>query len=377
MPASDLDPQKTIDELESIFNGITEPLIQIGDDFRIIRANKTAQDFNKQNHAQALIGKHCFEALYSRDEICPYCPRNQGDQPVHLDETFPQKLSGKRDSKSREILFKNKERTQNLYLDFFPILRNGEVSSLLEKISDITSIKEKEEESLRMRNLASIGILVSGVAHELNNPLTGISLTLHNLQNSLRTSSMEFIEKRLEMIKNDVTRAALIVSEIISFAKSDKIKLSQGDICETITKARENVIRLYPNLSKNIDWQIEFENRYLFPFNPFKIERVFQNLFRNSLQAFDYRKGYIRVEVRKTKNMIHVIVEDNAGGIPDHIIDKIFDPFYSNNKQSNGTGLGLSIIYAIIKEHNGNILVKSIDNKTRFTISLPYPQGSE
>jgi signal transduction histidine kinase len=366
------DPLHTIQELESLLNGITEPLFQIGEDFKIIRANTTALEFAFKSSPDEIIGKTCFEAIYSREEICPYCPMVAGDSYKSLNDSFHLKQNGKRDSKSREILYKSKDRTQNLYLDFFPIGRDKNVTSIIEKISDITKIKEKEEESLRMRNLASIGILVSGVAHELNNPLTGINLTLQNLQNSLKKSSIEFIEKRLDMIRNDVNRAALIVNEIISFAKSDKLKVSQGDLAETIKKAKENVIRLYPVLSKNIQWDLDFDSNYFFPFNPFKLERVFLNLFRNSLQAFDYRTGYVKVEIRTTKNMIHAIIEDNAGGIPNHIIDKIFDPFYSQNKQSNGTGLGLSIIYSIIKEHNGDITVKSFADKTRFTISLPY-----
>lgn len=364
-----------IENLESILDGITEPILQISSDFNIAKANQTAIDFINLSREE-LDTKKCYEAIYKRDEVCPYCPIQKTQEEIDINLSFPIKQNGKRNSISREILFKKKDRTQNLYLDFFPILnKDNTIGSFVEKISDITSIKEKDEESLRMRNLASIGILVSGVAHELNNPLTGISLTLQNLQKSIKTSSVEFIEKRLEMMRTDLTKAALIVNEIISFAKSDKLKVSQGDICETIQKAYENAIRLYPVLSKNIVWELNFENNYFMPFNPFKIERVFLNLFRNSLQAFDYRSGKITVEVRKTKNMIHVIVEDNAGGMSSSVISKIFDPFFSNNKQSNGTGLGLSIVYSVIKEHNGNISVKSCDDITRFTISLPYGSG--
>jgi signal transduction histidine kinase len=368
-------PQDELKSLNQIFNGITEPLIYIEEDFKIRNLNSAAVEFSKKTRKDELINQFCYEAIYGRDEICPYCPALISREDKSLNGLFPINSSNKRNTISREILYKSKSHTKNLYLDYFPIEENGKVVSIVEKISDITSIKEKEEESLRMRNLASIGILVSGIAHELNNPLTGINLTLQNLQNSLQKSSLEFIEKRLEMIRNDVNRAAHIVSEIISFAKPEKLKLNNGDIGETIKKAKDNVIRLYPVLSKNIEFILNFDSNYFLPFNSFKMERVFQNLFRNSLQAFDYRTGYIRVDMRKTKNMIHVIIEDNAGGIPTNIVDKIFDPFFTSNKQSNGTGLGLSVIYAIIREHQGNIIVKTMDDKTRFTISLPYPSS--
>ncbi len=355
-----------------IVNSITEPLYYILEDFTIHYSNESGIAFSKLENQIEIQKKKCFEAIYGREDICPYCPRSlEGEGESILDKVFPADSNHNREPKFREILYKKNTRTQNLYLDFFPVVRDNKVVGMIEKISDITAIKEKEEESLRMRNLASLGILISGIAHELNNPLTGINLTLQNLQNSLYAVSLDFIEKRLEMIRNDVNRAAYIVSEIISFAKPEKIKLSTGDISETILRAKENVVRLYPVLSKNVDFQMNLDSNIYLSFNSFKMERVFQNLFRNSLQAFDYRKGYIRVDFRKTKNMIHIIVEDNAGGIPKNIIDKIFDPFFSTNKQNNGTGLGLSIVYAIIREHNGNISVKSFDDKTRFTISLP------
>lgn len=360
-----------------IVNSISEPLIYIDENYNIIYHNPSVFEFSRLTKEDSFVGKKCFEVIYGREEKCPYCPRIQDNQELSLNELFQKNSNGKREAKYREILYKNKNQTQNLYLDFYPVEHEDSVIGIIEKISDITSIKEKEEESLRMRNLASIGILVSGIAHELNNPLTGINLTLQNLQNNLQKLSLDFIEKRLQMIRSDVNRAALIVSEIISFAKPEKIKLSKGDIYETIEKAKENIQRLYPVLSKNVLFQINIEPNTYIPINSFKMERVFQNLFRNSLQAFDYRSGYIRVDSRKTRNMIHIIVEDNAGGIPKNIIDKIFDPFYSNNKQSSGTGLGLSIVYAIIREHNGSISVKSFDDKTRFTISLPLTEKDE
>ncbi|EMY23085.1 GHKL domain protein [Leptospira interrogans serovar Australis str. 200703203] len=179
------------------------------------------------------------------------------------------------------------------------------------------------------------------------------------------------------MMKEDLTRAAMIVTDIISFAKPDRLVTTSADIYETIQKARENVIWVYPVLSKNISWEILCEPRTTFQFNPVKLERLFINLFKNSLQAFDYGEGKIRVEVRKTRNMVHIIVEDNAGGIPDNLIDKIFSPFFTKNKTGIGTGLGLSICHSIVREHKGELSVKSFEKKTRFRVSLPFTQYQE
>jgi signal transduction histidine kinase len=348
-------------ELEAIYDVVQDPLVLIDADFIIQRANISTIRFTKSNSYEDILQKKCYEVLYQRNDICPYCPKING-----------RAKEGKTPSPtSREIFFRTTEKKETLQLEFYPYPKEENLFWIVEMISDVTVQKEKEEESFRMRNLASLGILISGIAHELNNPLTGISLTLQNLRANWQNQSTEQIEKRLDMIKNDIARAAIIVSDIISFAKSDKVKVTLGDIVDTIQRAKDTVIRLYPHLSKNINWKLTTDQEYQFPFHPGKIERLFMNLFRNSLQAFDYKPGEISIDIRKTKNWIHIIVEDNAGGIPEAIIQKIFDPFFTNNKTGTGTGLGLSICHSIVKEHDGNISVKSIEQKTRFTISFP------
>ncbi len=361
---------ENVAELELILNGITEPLVLIDPQFTIKRQNKASVDFIKKRKTISIRDKQCYKALYNRDNVCPFCPfGNHDSQKENFDDVFLE--NNYSENFEREIFFKSNVKTETLYLSFFPLTKNGKIYSIVEKISNITEIKAKDEETLRMRNLASLGVLVSGVAHELNNPLTGIGLTVQNLINNLESKDIQFFEKRLDMIKKDLARASIIVTDILSFAKPGKVTKALGDIRESIISAKETVERLYPFLSKEIEWEIECEHGNFFYFNPVKIERLFLNIFRNSIQAFDYKKGGIRVEVRKTKKWFHIFVEDDAGGISREILDKIFDPFFTNSKSGNGTGLGLSICHSIVNEHDGTISVKSYDKKTRFFISLP------
>ncbi|MBK8397388.1 MAG: HAMP domain-containing histidine kinase [Leptospiraceae bacterium] len=364
--------EEKIKELQAIIDGITEPLILINQNFDIKRVNHVTLSFSDEEAYKDIIGKKCYTKLYGRENICPYCPfvshkmDNSDFSDVFDTSSFPIP------ELKREVLFKFEGKNQNLNLTFFPLIdKEGKIHSFVEKISNITRIKEKEEENLRMRNLASLGIMISGVAHEINNPLTGISLTVQNLVNNLNHFAPDVILNRLDLIQKDLARAALIVSDIISFAKPERSKYTLADILEVIYKAKETVQRLYPDLSKNVTWDINADDEYIFYFNPFKIERLFLNLFRNSLQAFDYTRGYIRVDVKKKKNSTVVTIEDNAGGIPENVVDKIFDPFFSNRKEGSGTGLGLSICHSIVKDHNGKINVKSTDDRTKFSISLP------
>ncbi|MCB1192045.1 MAG: HAMP domain-containing histidine kinase [Leptospiraceae bacterium] len=359
-----------IQELQSIFDGITDPLILIGENLTIKKANQATMDFVYGTNSDSLISQKCYKALYNREQICPYCPLNeQNNKQKKEDKPNLQLIS--QAPQNHEIMVKNEGQNLKLNLYFFPIKKNDNVYAFVERISNVTKVKEKEEENLRMRNLASLGILVSGVAHELNNPLTGIGLTVQNLLNNINNLNKDLIQNRLELIKKDLSRTAFIVSDIISFAKPGGIKITLADIRETIQRAKETVIRLYPILTQNIGWEIITESDNLFYFNPVKFERVFLNLFQNSLQAFDYRKGKILVEVKRKGDTVHIIIEDDAGGISEKIITKIFDPFFSSNNSGTGTGLGLSICYSIVKEHHGKINVRSFDQKTRFIISLP------
>lgn len=367
--------ENEVQELQSILDGISEPLITIGDDLKIKRLNKAALNFISNHHEEQLYSQKCYSLLYKRKEVCPYCPlgeqlKQKKEQTLDLEAISNAK-------KNYEIMLKSEGQNLKLNLSFFPIKKNDRIYAFVEKISNVTKVREKEEENLRMRNLASLGILVSGVAHELNNPLTGIGLTVQNLLNNINNLNRELIQNRLELIKKDLSRTSFIVSDIISFAKPGRIKITLADIRETIHRAQETVNRLYPILTRNIVWEIITGTDNLFYFNPVKLERVFLNLFQNSLQAFDYKKGKILVEVKRKGDTVHIIIEDDAGGISEKIINKVFDPFFSSNNSGTGTGLGLSICYSIVQEHHGKINVRSFDQKTRFIISLPAYHPSQ
>ena len=356
-------------ELQSILDGITDPIILIDTGFRIKRLNLSALEFMHSKRFSEIVGHKCFEMIYGRTAVCPYCPFIKSKS-----NTFNNVFKGKnRHSRFHRDIYQNLEdyKKQILSLEFFPVENSGTIYSFVEKITNITRIREDEEEELRIRNLASLGILVSGVAHELNNPLTGMSLTLQNLKNNITTFDPVFFSNRIELIQKDLSKAAMIVKDIINFAKPDKLKATMNNLSEVIHYSMDTVTRIYPALCKQIQWEIKCDEQMVFLFNPVKMERLFLNLFKNALQEFNYSKGKISIKVREKKDTIVVTVEDNAGGIPESIINKIFDPFFTRNKTDSGTGLGLSICYAIVKDHGGTIKVESPGRKTIFTINLP------
>lgn len=204
-----------------------------------------------------------------------------------------------------------------------------------------------------------------------------MGLTLQSLEANLSALSQKEVVRRLHMIRKDLKRAAQITSDILSFSRPATLVRTRANLNSTIQKAKETVRRLYPVLSRKIEWQIEIESDVIFYFNPEKIERLLINLFRNSIQAYDYSEGRLRIEVRKAVRYIHIIVEDHAGGIPKDKINKIFRPFYSSNPDGKGTGLGLSISHGIVREHDGKMRVRTAGRTTRFYISLPYRRSEQ
>ena len=353
----------------TILDSLNDPIVTIDSNFIIKQINQAAKRFTDlQDHS--FENRKCFTVLYGKQDICPFCPIKNLPKKQNSNEfeisSLPQK------GIVLQILQKVKDQNESLSLSFLPLKSGEETTGFVEKIVNITKFRDKEEENLRMRNLASLGIMISGVAHELNNPLTGISLTLQNLLKHLEDYKPDETRERLGIIQRDLNRASNIVLDIISFARTEKIKFTYSDIKETIDKARETVERLYPTMCEKVIWEILHENNNTFFFHPLKIERLFINLFRNSIQAIDYRPGKIVVEIKRKKKSCQITVEDNGGGIPEEIIEKVFDPFFTERKNGVGTGLGLSVCHSIIKEHNGKINVKSFNSKTKFIISLPY-----
>jgi len=349
-------------EIRNILDSIIFPVIAVDGDFKVRRLNKAALDRSSISDFKEALGQPCYQVLYSRNSTCPYCPYSaeNGDQ---KDGTTIEKIIHEQSKTDNGV----EEKTLRLLFHKM----DSDRMIFLETIEDITLQRELHEEAVRMERLAAIGTMISGIAHELNNPLTGIGLTLQNLKANINTMTGDEILKRLNLLSKDLDRASRVVTDILTFSRPGEIKLAPGDIVQVIKRAIANIKRLYPVLSRRVEWIFEGENEVITGINPEKLERVFINLFKNSLQAFDYNRGSIKLDIKKTIKWIHIIIEDDAGGIPEDAVNRVFHPFFTKSVDSSGTGLGLSICHSIIAEHRGKIRLRSIGNQTKFYISLP------
>lgn len=259
------------------------------------------------------------------------------------------------------------------------------------------TISQTQDQLIQSAKMASLGQLVAGVAHELNNPIGFIYANMQHLKdytNDLNKlieaeknghEEFEKIKKQIdyEYIVNDLPkliasceegakRTKDIVLGLKVFSRSDESKIQDYNLIEGL----ENTIKL---LQGEIKDRIEITKNYhsepIIDAYGHQLDQVFMNLISNSAQAIS-KKGEIKISVKEVVSTVEIIISDNGAGISKENLSKIFDPFYTTKQVGQGTGLGLSITYGIIERHNGQIKVNSEQGEgTQFIINIPKKQA--
>ncbi|GFO61649.1 two-component sensor histidine kinase [Geomonas silvestris] len=241
-----------------------------------------------------------------------------------------------------------------------------------ERTQELTKI---QAQLIRSEKLASLGEVVAGIAHEINNPLTGI-LVFSSLIHSNPVLD-ETLKNDIETVIRETKRCASIVKGLLEFSRCStpqKGLTSVNTISDTALSLIEHQI-----LFQDITIRREYgENVPQLLLDPNQIEQVFINIFLNAAQAMQGEGVLaIRSRVDYARNEVLFSITDNGCGIPEAHLDKVFDPFFST-KENKGTGLGLSVSYGIIQEHGGSIEVQSeVGAGTTFTIHLPVLQQEQ
>jgi len=213
--------------------------------------------------------------------------------------------------------------------------------------------------------LTSMGILAAGIAHEINNPLTNVSLNVEMLQDLVGED--EKINRKLEAIERNTVRASKIAKELLHFSREKETKLELTDINKVLASSC-NLIR-NQKLSSIIRLTVQDVPEIMGI--SWKLEEVFINLLMNSIDACS-KEDSIEIETFSNNGKVLVTITDTGHGIIQDDIFKVFDPFYTTKDVGKGTGLGLSVCYNIIKQHGGEIsLVSSENGGTIVTISFP------
>ncbi len=259
--------------------------------------------------------------------------------------------------------------------DFSPIPHAGKVESQVDRLVRAFNrmaqeLETTQEQIIHSRKIASLGTLVSGIAHELNNPINNIILTIDTLVEGTHVD-----EERRRVLLDDILKQALrsseIVKNLLDFSRSETSVFKELDLAqvlrETVSLVGNQValskVKVRDEIADNLP-RI-FGNRQ-------GLQQVFLNLIVNAIQAMP-QGGDLTIRARNAgEREIEIQVQDTGQGIPEENISAIFDPFFTTKEVGKGTGLGLSVSYGVIKKHGGQIQVASkVGKGTTFTVLLP------
>ena len=346
--------EEATQEWRTTFDSITD-LISIHDkDNRIIRANKAMADLLKTT-PQDLIGKFCREVMRG-DQECPVnCPQ----------------LLALKTGKSSSLEIFNPTLGLHFQESASPLFNEkGEITGTVLVARDVTQQKRMEEQLILTDRLASIGELSSGIAHELNNPLTSVIGFSQLLMEGDVPANMK---EDLGIVYNEAQRAAAIVKNLLTFARKHAPVKQLSQVNTVI----EDVLRLraYEQKVNNI----EIENRLVsdlpeIMIDNFQMQQVFLNIMVNAEFAMmeAHHKGKLVITTEKSGDVIRISFADDGPGISKENLKHIFDPFFTTKEVGKGTGLGLSICHGIVTEHGGKIYARSEKKQgATFIIELP------
>lgn len=307
---------------------------------------------------------------YSRDELIgrffgPLLPLMELPRAVM---EFRKALSGEPGQFESVVVRKDGER-RHITITYSCPQRSREVLCL---IRDATEEKQLQQQLVQSEKMGAIGQLVSGVAHELNNPLASISAFAQLMLSDANLTTED--RHATEVIASESRRAARIVHNLLTFARQHKAEKTDADINQVIENALE--LRGYDLSVRGI----QIERSYVDPppstmVDAYQVQQVILNLVTNAEQAMaGVERAHHRLTVRTRRDgeTIRIEIEDTGPGIPPECLERIFNPFYTTKPVGHGTGLGLSISLGIISEHGGRIWAEKVPaGGAKFCVDLP------
>ncbi len=332
--------------LEAVLNSILSGVVIIDSKtHQIIDANNAALNMMQTTREEA-IGKICHKFI---------CPAEIGKCPIT-------DLGLKVDKSERVLLTKSQTR--------MPILKSvtelveGERCLLIENFTDLTERKEMEEKLIKTEKLAAIGELATMVAHDLRNPLQGITIGIDFIKSLTQQNCDSKIKSVLERINDSVQYSEKIIKDLLDFSATIQPERVETEPSKLIKQSLSELV--IPAHIKLID---RTEETPVFFADPEKMKRVILNLVNNAFEAMPLG-GTLIISSQKYTAGVEISFRDTGIGIPERKMEKLWTPFVTT--KAKGMGLGLPICKRIIEAHKGEIIVETEKGKgTCFTIRLP------
>jgi PAS domain S-box-containing protein len=335
---------------QNIIDSITDYIFVIDQNYKILRTNKAFANLFGREPADIIMRP--YYELFGLKKPHEWC--------VHGES---------RDVASRRAVERKLNDTYYL-ISYYPIFYD-EHKAAVYIMKDITETRRLKDQVYHLDKLSSLGTLTSGVAHEINNPLTGI---IGYTEMLLMKNEDDTTKKYLRNVYDSALRCKRIVENMLTFSRQTPAQKSVENINDIIDKTVE--LHEYWLKSTNIEIIRNYGKVPYVSVDRQQMQQVILNLLINAEQAISEtdRRGRIEFKTSFNSESKYTLIEvtDNGKGIPPEILPKIFDPFFTTKPVNKGTGLGLSIAHGIIAEQGGAIEARSVSGKgTSFIIRIP------
>lgn len=342
---------KSKKRLQSTFDGIKEVIFQVDHDYNVVLANKKFAELHESEPGE-VIGKKYYEIFCGRRSVCDDCP---------VQETFRTFEPGYAENDNNGVVYE---------MWSYPIFdMDGKLESVAVYAHDVTEKKRLEKTLIQSEKLATIGLLASGIAHELRNPLNVIETARYYIDEFLAEKDSD-ITSKLDIIRKNVRRSSKIINNLLEFSRHSEHERERIDIKSLI----ENTVSLIKKEfdAKNIEFAFKCPDNCTAFFSIDTLKQALLNLIINAIQAM-HRGGVLTVEVvLGQEGWVDIRISDTGVGIPEENLTHIFSPFFTTKEAGVGTGLGLYITHMIIQREGGRINVDSeVNVGSTFTITLP------
>jgi two-component system NtrC family sensor kinase len=330
--------RRSKEEWETTFNALTEGIAVVSVDGKVSRANHALGRLLGVPTA-SLLGQPFGETAVGQAEAAR----------ALVEEA-------RQGARTSPVITRSERLDRVLRLTAAPLPESSDRNSVVVLIEDVTEQRKLEAQLIQNEKLAAVGQLVSGVAHELNNPLTSIAGLSEFLVEHSRPNARD--REHLRIIHEQAERAGRIVRDLLTFARKgghEKIRVDVNDLV-----ARTSALLSYDVKLRGIDFEQRLDpTTPAVLADPYELQQVMLNLLTNGMQALGElepeRPRTVVVTTEATDDEVRVTVEDSGHGIPQDHLSQLFTPFFTTKEPGRGTGLGLSISYGIVEAHGGRL----------------------